>query len=262
MHLTWFDSNSWLIELAGKRILLDPWFVGPLMFGNAAWFFKATHPNPRPIPANLDLVLLSQGLEDHAHRPTLEQIDRTVPVLGSPSAAKVAEQLGFQTAIALDHGQTWTLDQQVTIRATTGSPTGPKTLENGYILRAIAGPETGESLYYEPHGYHPAELSELGPVDVTLCPLMDLSIGGFLPIIQGTNSALKLATLLRPQVMLPTAAAGDVQYEGLLVSLLRAKGNTAELQTQLQRAGLAAQILEPKPGDRLAIPLKKTSAIA
>lgn len=255
MHLTWFDSNSWLIELAGKRILLDPWFVGPLMFGNAAWFFKATHPNPRPIPDRLDLVLLSQGLEDHAHRPTLEQIDRAVPVLGSPSAAKVAEQLGFQTAIALDHGQTWVLGEQVAIRATTGSPTGPKTLENGYILRAIAGAESGESLYYEPHGYHPAELAELGPVDVTLCPLMDLSIGGFLPIIQGTDSALKLAKMLKPQVMLPTAAAGDVQYEGLLVSMLRAKGNTAELQGALGSAGLAAQVLEPKPGDRLAMPL-------
>jgi hypothetical protein len=61
--------------------------------------------------------------------------------------------------------------------------------------------------------------------------------------------------MLQPQVMLPTAAAGDVQYEGLLVSLLRAKGNQAELQTKLRSAGLEAQVLEPKPGDRLAMPL-------
>ena len=34
MHLTWLDSNSWLIEMGGQRILLDPWLSGPLVFGN------------------------------------------------------------------------------------------------------------------------------------------------------------------------------------------------------------------------------------
>ncbi|NJL56775.1 hypothetical protein HC928_17700, partial [bacterium] len=25
MYLTYFDSNSWLIEMADQRILVDPW---------------------------------------------------------------------------------------------------------------------------------------------------------------------------------------------------------------------------------------------
>jgi len=41
MYLTWLDSNSWLIELAGKRILLDPWLVGDLTFGNLTWLFRS-----------------------------------------------------------------------------------------------------------------------------------------------------------------------------------------------------------------------------
>jgi L-ascorbate metabolism protein UlaG (beta-lactamase superfamily) len=37
MNLTYFDSNSWLIEIDGKRILLDPWLVGDLTFGSLTW---------------------------------------------------------------------------------------------------------------------------------------------------------------------------------------------------------------------------------
>ena len=67
MYLTWLDVNSWLIELAGRRILVDPWLVGSQMFGNLDWLFKGVRSNPRPIPDNIDLILLSQGLEDHTH---------------------------------------------------------------------------------------------------------------------------------------------------------------------------------------------------
>ncbi|NJL83206.1 MAG: MBL fold metallo-hydrolase, partial [Chloroflexaceae bacterium] len=69
MYLTYFDSNSWLIEIADQRILLDPWLVGSLTFGNMAWLFKGEKRTSRPLPEKIDLILLSQGLEDHAHHP-------------------------------------------------------------------------------------------------------------------------------------------------------------------------------------------------
>ena len=50
MHLTYLDSNSWLMELAGKKILLDPWLVGPLVFGNQSWFFKGRAHDPASNP--------------------------------------------------------------------------------------------------------------------------------------------------------------------------------------------------------------------
>ncbi|MGL6282525.1 MAG: MBL fold metallo-hydrolase, partial [Microcoleaceae cyanobacterium] len=37
MYLTWLDSNSWLIEIADRKLLIDPWLVGPLVFGNFTW---------------------------------------------------------------------------------------------------------------------------------------------------------------------------------------------------------------------------------
>ena len=82
MYLTWLDSNSWLIEFAEHRILLDPWLVGPLVFGNLDWFFKAERQTPCPIPEHIDLILLSQGLADHAHPATLKQLDHKISVVG------------------------------------------------------------------------------------------------------------------------------------------------------------------------------------
>jgi L-ascorbate metabolism protein UlaG (beta-lactamase superfamily) len=269
LHLTWFDSNSWLLELGGRRILLDPWLTGPLMFGNAEWFFKGEHPAPIAPPQDLDAILLSQGLEDHAHRPTLELFARSVPVIGSPSAAAVARELGFETVVALAHGDRHCLGGTVEIVATVGAPVGPGALENGYVVRAIASPtgpgagEAGPSVYYEPHGYHPANLAELGPIDVTLSPLLDLCIG-FLPILRGGKTALELAKRVRPQVMVPTAAAGEVRYSGLLVKALRQGGTIEGFGRSLAAANLDCQVLQPTVGQRFAIPLtpRATAAIA
>ncbi len=40
---------------------------------------------------------LVQGLDDHAHKPTLRKLSKDIPVVGSPAAAAVARQLGFKT---------------------------------------------------------------------------------------------------------------------------------------------------------------------
>jgi L-ascorbate metabolism protein UlaG (beta-lactamase superfamily) len=150
MHATWYDSNSWLLDIAGKRILVDPWLVGSLVFGNQSWLFKGDHPQARPLPEHVDLILLTQGLEDHAHTPTLEVLDHGIPVVGSPNAAKVVTDLGYQHVTSLDHGETFTLDDLVTIKAVPGSPIGPTLVENGYVIRDL---QAGTSLFYEPMAF-------------------------------------------------------------------------------------------------------------
>ncbi len=258
MYLTWLDSNSWLIELAGKRILLDPWLVGDLVFGdNLAWLFKGYRQQERLIPADLDLILLSQGLADHAHPATLQQLDKSIPVVGSPSAAKVAQALGYRQVTTLAHGESFTLDNQVTIQARPGAPVGPGTLENGYWLKEAA---TGVTLYYEPHGFHAPSLKELAPIDVVITPLIDLALPLLGPIIKGTESALQLAQWVNPQVILPTAAGGDISFEGLLLTLLKAVGTTDEFRAKLAQHQLTAQVLEPKPGNRVEIPIRPVTA--
>ena len=252
MYLTWLDSNSWLIELDGKRILLDPWLVGDLTFGNLTWLFKSYRHQERAIPDSLDLILLSQGLEDHAHPETLKRLDKTIPVVGSLSAATVAQKLGFNQVTALKHGEAFTLGQ-LTIQATPGSPLGPMVQENGYLIKDLA---SGVKLYYEPHGFHAPALKENAPIEVVITPLIDLALPLVGSIIKGTESALKLARDVRPQVMLPTAAGGDILFDGILPSMLKAIGSPGEFRAKLAENGLQTRVLEPKPGERIEISLR------
>lgn len=256
MHLTWLDSNTWLIEIGGQRILIDPWLVDSLVFGNFDWLFKGSRPQNHPIPENLDLILLSQGLDDHAHPPTLKQLDRTIPVVGSVNAAKVVRELDYTKVTALAHSETFTLNQSVEIKATKGSSIGPNVVENGYLIQEI---ESGFSLYYEPHGFHDPLLKSIAPVDVVITPIMDLALPLIGPIIKGTDTALEVAKWLQPQVMLPTAAPGDIVYEGLLINLLRDVGSVEEFRSLLAQNNLSTQVIEPKPSERFELQLKPCS---
>ncbi|MFQ4142297.1 MBL fold metallo-hydrolase [Chlorogloeopsis sp. ULAP02] len=254
MHLTYLDSNSWLIEIGEQRVLLDPWLVDSLTFGNLDWFFKGSRTLQRSIPENIDLILLSQGLEDHAHPPTLKQLNHNIQVVASPNAAKVVHQLGYTQITTLSHDQSFILNNSVEIKATPGSPIGPTLVENGYLLKEL---ETGLTLYYEPHGYHSPSLKEAAPVDVIIIPLVDLALPLVGSIIRGRKNALEVAKLLQPQVMLPTAAGGDVIFEGLLTKFLRQEGSVEEFRSLLENNNLAVQVIEPLPGERFELQLKK-----
>ena len=256
MYLTWFDSNSWLIELAGRRILLDPWFVGSQQFGNLDWLFKGIRSQPYPIPENIDLILLSQGLEDHTHRPTLEKLDHSIPVAASPSAAKVVESLGYTHITPLNHGETFTLADALEIKAVPGAPVGPRLVENGYILKSLSA---GPSLYYEPHGFPDASLKQVGSIDVVITPIIDLTLPLVGPIIRGRKGATELATWLKPQVVLPTAMEGNAKYTGILISWLKAVGSSDELRAALAQQNLSTQVIEPQSGVRTELNVQPRS---
>lgn len=252
MYLTYLDSNCWLIEIGSKKILLDPWLVGNLTFANADWFFKGSRNQKHPIPENIDLILLSQGLEDHAHPPTLKQLDHSIPVVGSANAAKVVKELGFTQVTALAHGETFSWDQSVEITATPGSPIGPTLIENGYLLKELA---TDFTLYYEPHGYHSPSLQKFAPVDVIITPLIDITLPLVGSFIRGGKKALEVAQFLQPQVMLSTAG-GDVSFEGMLSSLLKVEGSIEGFRSLLKENNLSTQVIEPQSGQRFLVPLK------
>ncbi|NEP78630.1 MAG: MBL fold metallo-hydrolase [Okeania sp. SIO3C4] len=254
MYLTWLDSNSWLIEIGGKQLLLDPWLVGPLVFGNLPWLFKGERRTPRAIPENIDLIVLSQGLEDHAHPQTLKQLDKNIPVVASPTAAKVVQELGYSQIVTLTHNETYSFDNSIEIRAVPGSLVGPTLVENGYIFKDL---NTDNTIYYEPHGSHSEKIKEFAPIDVVITPIISLNLPLVGPIIKGNESALQVAQWLKPQVMLPTAAGGDIDFQGLLISLLKAEGSVEETQLQLTKNNLATKVIEAQPGECFEIQLEQ-----
>lgn len=257
MQFTWYGANSWLIELSGLRILLDPWLVGPLEFGGLSWLFRASRSQSLSIPGSVDLIVLSQGLEDHSHPETLKTLDKSIPVVGAPKAAKVCRELGFEQVTALDFGETYRWRDRVEILAVEGALTGIKP-ENGYVFKAV---ETGSKVYYEPHGFFPESLKEQAPVDVVIGPVSDIAIPLAGAIVRGNTSAIALATMLKPRYFLRSTAGDDgIVYDGLLSSVLKAKGSAAELQAAINTLDLNTQVLSPSVNEPLDLTLEASTA--
>jgi L-ascorbate metabolism protein UlaG (beta-lactamase superfamily) len=248
MQLTYFGANSWLLEFEQLRILIDPWLVDSLTFGGQAWFFEGTHTLPTAIPENIDLILLSQGLPDHAHPPTLEKLDRALPVIGSKSAAKLVQNLGYKHVTVLSPGETHRIGEALEILATAGAPV-PQ-IENGYVLTGLT---TGKTLYYEPHGFSDRTLPT--PIDVVITPIVDLSIPLAGAFIKGNKTTLDLLQTLQARYILPTAAGDGVEYSGVIDKLLSVQGGPASFRQQLQAAALATELIEPKPQTAIALML-------
>ena len=132
---TYGGANGWLLEFRvssdsarGLRVLVDPWLQGPLVFPPGPWLLKGELANPLPTPEDVDLLLLTQGLADHCHPPSLELLNRALPVVASATAAVKVRQLGFERVATLTPGQSHRIED-LTITATAGAPV-PQT-ENG-----------------------------------------------------------------------------------------------------------------------------------
>ena len=250
MQLTYLGATSWLWPWENQTILVDPWLVDDLVFGNLPWLFRGMRrESPPNLPETIDLILVSQGLEDHAHKPTLQTLDKTIPVIASPNAAKVATEMGFETVKSLSHGESYTFRETIEFRALPGAPIGLEK-ENAYLLTAL---KPQQRLYYEPHGFPPEEVKEYAPVDVVINPIVNLELPLAGAIINGQDSAIKLAQWLTPKAMISTAAGGEIDYQGVLLSLLKAKGSIEEINSRLQGSNLDTEIIEPQQGKPIAL---------
>ncbi len=250
MQFTYYGANSWLLEFESLRILIDPWLVDTLTFGGQSWLFEGSHRSRIAIPDNIDLILLSQGLEDHSHRPTLAKLDKDIPVVASSTAAAIVQELGFLSVTPLKPGETHEVGKQLTIRATKGAPV-PQT-ENGYLIQGL---KTGKSLYYEPHGYSDKALKDYSPIDVVVTPIVDLGLPVVGAIVRGNERTVQLLEEVQAQYVLPTSAGGEIEYAGILDKLLKTKGDAEQFRGLLQAQELSTELLEPLDQVPLAIPV-------
>ncbi len=241
VEATYFGANGWLLDWSGLRVLVDPWFRGPLVFPPGPWFFQGQLSQSLELPADLDLLLLTQGLDDHAHPETLALLPRSLPVVGSMAAAKKVQQLGFEQVTGLRPGET-TVFGDLRIEATAGAPV-PQ-VENGYLLRH---PEA--SLYLEPHGYLSAEVAPEA-LDAVITPVVDLGLPVAGAFVRGQTVLPELVQRFSPRKVLASTTGGEVRFSGWLNRWLWQKGTLAEAQ---QAVGSAAQVIDPVPGQRYAL---------
>ena len=86
MRYTYLGGNSWFAEMrvSNVRVLCDPWLVGDMTFFVMPALYvgrKALSESERwlDLARGADVILLSQGWEDHAHVPTLKALLKTIP---------------------------------------------------------------------------------------------------------------------------------------------------------------------------------------
>lgn len=255
MKLTRIDMNSWIFYIGGHTILVDPWLVDPLVFYGAPWLFTAYHNTPLAFtPSTLppiDLILISQGLDDHCHQPTLEKLDRQIPVIASPTAAKTVQGLGYTQVLSLTNWQSHSIQDKLKITAVPGAPIQPGQVENGYVLQDLT---TQETLYYEPHLFpKQAGLEQrFEQIDVAIAPV----IGQLFPllgqVVMGPEQALHLTTTLQPRFFVPTTM-GNIRASGILPMLTKSVGSLDEFRTQLNSTKSTTELVTPQPGETIEL---------
>ena len=75
MKITYLTHASLLIEAGGKRILTDPWLVGP-SWGGSLWHFPTHNFTPKKLPTP-DIIYFSHGHDDHFHEPTIKKFPKS-----------------------------------------------------------------------------------------------------------------------------------------------------------------------------------------
>ena len=238
---TYYGANGWLLEFDDLRVLVDPWLRGSLSFPPGEWLLKGELPCDRKIPETLNLLLLTQGLADHAHPATLDLLPRDLPVIGSLAAAGVVKRLGFSNVTALKPGET-TVHQGLNVRASAGAPV-PQ-VENGYLLEHPAG-----SLYLEPHGFLDPKL-EARKLDAVITPMVDLGLPLFGAFVKGCSVVPQLVERFQPSTVLASTSGGDVRFGGALSRALQMNGSVASTGSQLPTS---SRWSDPTPGERLLL---------
>lgn len=239
---TYLGANGWLLEFEELRVLVDPWLKGSLSFPPGDWLLKGELPHDRDVPEQLDLLLLTQGLADHSHPATLKQLPRTLPVIGSNAATRVAEQLGFQSVTGLKPGQQ-TRHRDLVVRATAGAPV-PQ-VENGYLLEHPSG-----CLYLEPHGFLDPDV-EPRPLDAVITPMVDLGLPVLGAFVKGCSVVPQLVERFQPKTVLASTAGGDIRFNGALSGVMQMQGSPQGTGEKLPEG---INWIDPVPGKRLLLP--------
>lgn len=121
MRVTYLGQACTLIDVAGKKILTDPWLTEGAYFGT--WFH--THlladagVTPATFPMDVDYLFLSHEHQDHVDPSTLRHFSPHIPVLicqfASPKFRRYLEGLGFDNLCELPPGQRVALDDGVAV---------------------------------------------------------------------------------------------------------------------------------------------------
>jgi L-ascorbate metabolism protein UlaG (beta-lactamase superfamily) len=216
--LEFIGTATTILRLGPFTILTDPNFLhrGQRAYlGKGLWSRRLTEPSlqPEALPG-LDLVLLSHLHGDHFDRTARAGLDRDLPVLSTPSAAKRLRRWGFGNASGMGTWESASYTDgahQLTVRAVPG--------QHGLgVARALVPPVMGSVLELDSPDdrtlrvyisgdtlYYPAlaQVAErTGPLDAAVVHLGGTRILG-LTVTMDDRQGADLLDLLTPRIAVP-----------------------------------------------------------
>ena len=269
-YIRFLESNTFIFKLGDVKIFSDP-VMSQLDFGMPAVY----RGNKRYIngakelseeAATSDLVLISQGFDDHAHTPTLQklsQLQPDMPYICPPSAVSILTSCGIRPnrITTITHGQKLEFSKKgkktvIDIRATQGALLGPpwQTKENGYILSANEKSELRfPSMYYEPHCmFDEDELrAYAGKVDYVVTPVVAQKLPAY-TLVDGGARALELVNLLGAKYVIPMMN-GELEQAGLLSLLVRKEGSVEDFKRVVAATRKQIQVVDAPPGEAVLV---------
>ena len=222
---TYLGSNGWFLKFKKTNLIIDPWLKGDLVFPPGEWFFKGSLEEEISIDKVIDIILLTQGLPDHCHIPTLETFRKDIPIICPKSASRILEKIGFNSINILNPTEK-THQFNLTFEATAGAPV-PQ-IENGYIVRD----DEDNSFYIEPHGYLDENLDKQN-VDAVITPTKNLELPLVGSFVKGADVIPKLINKFNPKFILSSTVGGNAKYSGFLNNFISVQEYKEELNCNL-----------------------------
>ena len=222
---TYLGSNGWLIKFKKTNLIIDPWLKGDLIFPPGKWFFKGSLEEEISIDKKIDIILLTQGLPDHCHVPTLEMFSKNIPIICPKSAVETLKNIGFSSIKVLKPTEKTNLFN-LSFEATAGAPV-PQ-IENGYIVKD----DQDNGFYIEPHGFLDENLNKQD-LDAVITPTKNLELPLVGSFVKGADVIPKLIKKFNPKFILSSTVGGDAKYSGFLNNFISVQDYEEELNCNL-----------------------------
>ncbi len=230
MRIRLIGHSTVLIELAGLRVLTDPYFG---TWGNPAYRRVTPPALAREDVGHLDAVLLSHNHWDHTDRRFFRGLAPTVPVAAPRRSRWVTRLKGARRVVGLRPWDTWALGELLV----TAVPALHMATTVGFVLEAPEG-----TAYFAGDTYYRPFLKSVGErfhFDVALLPVTTYRI----PMTMGETGAVKAVQALRAPTVIPI-------HLGLRPRspLLRTRQTPEGFARRVTDAGLPTRVVILEPG--------------
>ena len=215
-------DNTWLLEMEGLRILVDPWLEGEEI-DYFSWFNTQWH-RTKPISYELlpeyDVILITQKYPDHFHPQTLLKL-QPKKIIAPISIEKRLKALLPQAEIISMHLQT----DEIVINSVEIKwyPTSRKI---DPIYDAFMITDKNESLFLATHGYFigKQKITNKKPLKLLISPFnyfqLPFYLGG--TVSPGIEGLQHLTENLHPQHIVATHDE-DKHAKGLVIKMAKVK---------------------------------------